>query len=148
MSNLINIEENKNEIDDTGFFTSEDQRILNINMKRREEILDKMFENGAPDRSGDIRVAKEVMESMDNKIIETAKLRAKTREEDNKDRHIDLIVETLKRTQKIKEENKQNIIDVDVDDDYMPDDVVPGEMETEFIELNINDFTNNRNEDS
>ena len=107
-------------------------------MMYREMMLDDLFEDGAPIKSGDMRVAKEIIESMDKKVVDTATLRAKVKNDETSGAIVDLVRETLEfaTRNRIPMKNRE----ISTPDELMPDDVVPGEMEIDPIELELDTF--------
>jgi len=122
------------------FFTEGDKRSLEKNKKHYEDMLDGMFKGGTPAKSGEIRVAKEVIESMDNRTIAIANIRAKVSKDEEDTQFQGLVLETLKQAAKDKGGNIVSDLVPHLEDEYMPTDLIVGEMEITPLELELKDF--------
>ncbi|RLF08140.1 MAG: hypothetical protein DRJ64_01630 [Thermoprotei archaeon] len=116
----------------------EEHRILHKTRKLREEIVDTFIEEkGIPTRSGDMRVVNELLNSMDTNVTSVVDLRLK--HEDNKQSEdlTDAIATIFNKiniaSNKIDINKKETI----VTDKFVPDDIVPGEDEIEYVELDV-----------
>ena len=136
-------------IESDGFFNSTEQAMMNKNLKIRDQIIDKMTGDGEdiPIDNSTIRVLKEVIESSDNAIIKTAELRARQDDNNKLGAMTDVIAATLK--QAATGAGSGEVVDrkVFVDDDFIPVDVVPGEMEISAKPLSLEDFGDKKEED-
>ena len=118
----------------------EEHRILEKTKNLREKIVDNFInENGLPTRSGDIRVLNEVMNSMDSNVTSTVELRLKHEENKQAEDLTEAIVEIFKNVNNKSIRNKENV-PVTIDDKFVPDDVVPGEDQIEYQELDAEEI--------
>jgi len=120
----------------------EEHRVLDKTKRIREKIVDNYInENGIPTRTSDIRVLNEVMNSMDSNITTTVDLRLKHEENKQTEDLTGAIVEIFKSINdkgvNIDISKKQ----VSVEDKFVPDDVVPGEDQIEYQELDADEIT-------
>ena len=123
-----------------GFFNSEENRILDKTMQLREDILDSMTADGIPEKTNEIRVIKEVIESMDKKVMDSANLRAKVNKDKSDTKMSELVIQTLKNRAKYRHDTVPAERILELEESYIPDDVVEGEMEMGPAELDANDY--------
>ena len=116
----------------------EEHRVLHKTRELREQIVDTFIkEKGVPTKSGDMRVVNELLNSLDTNVTSTVELRLK--HEENKQSE-DLTEAIVSIFNKINDDS--NNIDIDnkevvVSDKFVPDDVVPGEDQIEYSELDV-----------
>lgn len=56
-------------------FTDDDERLLSKTMGMREKLIESFTKEGIPSKGSDVRVLKEVLDSIDNTILSKAKLK-------------------------------------------------------------------------
>jgi len=62
---------------DVGIYTPEEQELLNKTLDYRLRMMSEVFKEGTPRRPGDIRVANEVLNSIDSAVDKAANTRLK-----------------------------------------------------------------------
>jgi len=128
-----------------GLFTSDEEELLKKTRKVRLDLIDSMTEDTVPTRSGDIRVLNETLDAMDRQILDIAKIKAKATEEDNNNKVTNMVVELLSRVSSNTPLARNS--DISLPDEYIPVDVVPGELDINADRLELKDFINGGNED-
>lgn len=128
-------------------FTDEENAVLQRNMDRRELMLQFMFDEGkSPEKSGDMRVAKEIIESLDSMMLTRAKMRSdvSSEEQDREIKKLALETMRLNRLQAVNsddESSKPDNVDITI-----PTDIVDGENDLVQDTLLIGDFVKKRKE--
>ena len=109
-------------------FNKEEQEDINKSRKIKRMIIDDMTNDGmdVPSKPGDIRVLKEVLESLDKETTDKALIRAKHKEVGNADTYNKMALAMISA-------NRQAIRNpvarkVELDDSHIPLDTVDGEM--------------------
>lgn len=128
------------------FFNSEESEALKKTRDMRLKLIDDMTSAGLPSRSGDIRVLNETMNALDGQVLETAKIRSKQQENDSREKTVTMVAEILGRVTQGSRPVLTNR-DIDLPDDYLPVDIVPGETEISPDELSLKDFIRGENQD-
>ena len=151
MSNIV--ETDNNEIEPIGedFLTETERKLHKKTLLLREKIIDEMTDNGTniPTSTSEIRVLKEVMESLDNRINNDRKARIdRERDKDNKATK-ELIAETLKMVSMNNEVTNGKRIE-ELPDVFVPDDdeIVEGELDINPNPINIEDIIGDKGEDN
>jgi len=115
-------------------------------MDYREQIIDEMAKGGVTTKPGEIRVFKEVIESMDNKVIQIANLRAKERSNENNEAVVNAVAEALKQAARGGLAVPTNRT-IKTPDDIIPDDIVDGELDISPEPLSLDEFNVGGNKD-
>ncbi len=127
------------------FYTQREQAIIDRNLDRREQLISAMMADGVPTKTGEVRVIKEVIESIDNKITETAKLRLKHDENTNAANAAENAAEILKAiaSRKATEIFIPQNNSIELEDKYMDTiEIVAGELEINPPTLTLDDIDN------
>ena len=116
----------------------EEHRVLAKTRELREEIVDTFIgEKGIPTKSGDMRVINELLNSMDANVTSVVDLRLKNEENKQSEDLTDAIVDIFTRINTKAEDVDINTKDVNISEMHVPDDVVPGEDQIEYTELDV-----------
>lgn len=140
--NVETVSEANNEISTDGIFTVEEKRLFDKTMRYREKMLDELFKGDQPPvTTGEMRVAKEIMESIDNAQIGRAKARISLKQNEDTSQIKAMVAETLLAISKNRAEiNRGESIPV-IAEESLSDITVP---ETALIDgridLNTADF--------
>lgn len=127
-------DENNNSI-----FTTEENAILELTKKARVDTLTLMIKDGVPVKSGDIRVMTELATSLDKVVTDSAAIRIKHSDVQNKEAMVGIVAATLvavsrnKRPAADRQVALPEHIDVSV--------IVPGHMDISPTQLDPNDFS-------
>jgi len=132
----MNREEQRND----SFYTSEESKILNKTMDIRMKIVDSMVEDGVPIKTNEIRVLKEVIESIDNKTTENAKLRLKHDENITAGNNAELAAEMLKQIASRKVEDVYIPRNMELPSNVKEPTIVTGELEINPPTLTLDDI--------
>lgn len=127
------------EIDKSSVFLPEETRVLDKTLQLREDIIDNFIKNGLPDKTNEIRVLNELMNSMDSQVLSKVDKRLKVKEDSNNEVAINVIKELLKKNDSKREAlpvNKDLYIDIELD----ISEVVFGEDKIEYEELSLTDL--------
>ena len=81
----------------TEILSEEDKKILQEGINQYTTIVNSMMANGAPQKSGDIRVVKEVIEARSRQVIDTAKLTIDNNSNDVQQQTIEMATEVMKQ---------------------------------------------------
>ena len=119
--------------------TEDENNVISKTRQLRMEIIDKYLEEkGIPTNTRDIRVLNEVMNSLDSQVLGLVDRRLKKEENDTTNDIKDMVKEVLDKVtdemfMKIDVVNKNRKIELS--DDYIPTDIVPGETELEYKKI-------------
>lgn len=125
--------------DDQGIFTADEENVLSKTLKLRLDMVNNLTETALPVRTGDVRTVNELLTSIDNQVYEKVKIRAKQKESEDKNKTITYVAAILGSIA----QDQPRIIgnrDIELPDNYLPIDVVPGEMEIGSEQLALKDF--------
>ncbi len=131
--------------EDENIFNKEETDLLAKTRKVRLEMIEDMTDDGMPHKSGDIRVLNETLDAMDRQVLDVVKIKAKQKEDDGADRIANIVVQILNNVGS----NGPQIIsnrEIDLPDEYIPLDIVPGETDITPETLALSNFIMN-NED-
>ncbi len=129
-----------NAVNDNGLFTEEELIVRRTNMERRESMLEELFSNGAPTKSGDMRVAKEIIEASDNAILTTAKLRKDAEKQEDNAKISGLILATIMASAKNNQNKRRESVVISLGDEHIPEDIIDGELEDGIKQLAMIDY--------
>jgi hypothetical protein len=116
----------------------EEHRILAKTRELREKIVDTFIEEkGVPTKSGDMRVVNELLNSLDTNVTSTVDLRLKHEENKQSEDLTDAIVDIFNKINNNVHKVDVNKKEVVLADKFVPDDVVPGEDQIEYEELDV-----------
>lgn len=126
-------------------FSEEELAIINKTRDTRNKLIDELTEDGVPTRAGDIRVLNETLDAADRQVLDIVKLK-KSQQEDNSDRMVGMVVELLSKVTSNNPVAYGNN-EINLPDEYIPVDVVPGETDIGAEELSLSDFIEVREDD-
>ena len=121
-------------------YTEDELVLLEKTKKIRVDIADNMTKNGVPNNVAEIRVLNEVLTTLDKSVNETVANRLKHNENENKEALLDTVALALSNISKTKTAATNRVIDAP--EEYIPDDIVPGETDIGVSQLNPSDFIN------
>jgi len=121
-------------------FDKEEETLLKKTRDIRFKLIDDMTEDQLPTRSGDIRVLNETLDAADRQLIDLAKLKAKQQETEGNNKTIAMVSELLGRVATGASMQQISNHAIDLPDDFIPIDIVPGEVETSPEELELGLF--------
>lgn len=110
-----------------GIYTEEESDKLAKYSKLRDQMVDVMFKGGTPENNKDIRLANELLMAGEKSIHDTASNRTKHQDSMNKEAILETVAEALKAV--AMNQIAVNSIDrnLDIPDQYVPNDIVEGE---------------------
>jgi len=119
----------------------EEHRILSKTRDLREKLVDNFIEeNGLTTKTGEMRVINELLNSLDTNVTSVVDLRLKNEENKQSEDLTDAIVSIFNKindnANNVDIENKV----VDVGERNVPDDIVPGEDQIEYQELDMGEI--------
>lgn len=128
-----------NKESEDNLFGAEEESIISKTRKIRLDLIDDMVDGGMPQRSGDIRVLNETLDALDRQVLDVTKIKAKQKEDDGNNKTILMVTELLSRVQQGKPQVIPNR-EIDLPDDYIPADIVPGETDIGPEQLELKNF--------
>lgn len=119
-----------------------EQADLEFLKQTRMSVIKSMTENGLPVKAGEIRVLNELLSAGEKSIHDTVANKLKYQDNQNKDALNDIVAAALLHMQANRvtpvasgySESKE------LEDKYIPTDIVPDELSQEVLELEIKDF--------
>lgn len=120
-------------------YTEEEIAVLEKTKKVRLDVINNMTKEGVPNKTSDLRVMNEYMNSLDEAINKAATNRLKHEDNNNKDAIAASIASALLEIDNRRQDMTRARVLV-MPDDYIPTDIVPGEMDINPSKLDINDF--------
>jgi len=127
------------EMDSAEIFLPEETRLIKKSLDIREQMVDKLIEDGIPKDTRKIRVINEVLNSIDSLVLGKVDRRLKHGENQNQQDMVELVKEVLLAVEKQK--TSVGPIEIPEIEPLSPDELVPGEDKIEYEELDISDFT-------
>jgi len=126
---------------DEEIFLPEESRLINKSLKIREQIVDKILEDGIPTDNRKIRVINELLSAMDNLVLGKADRRLKKQENEDNGQLTEIVKTFLLERAKHKgSENRRVNKEVILDDSYQLEDIKPGEDSFEYVEITMEDI--------
>ena len=126
---------------DEEIFLPEESRLINKSLKIREQIVDKILEDGIPTDNRKIRVINELLSAMDNLVLGKADRRLKKQENEDNGQLTEIVRTFLLERAKHKSgENRRVNKEVTLDDSYQLEDIKPGEDSFEYVEITMEDI--------
>ena len=129
------------------FFTAEEETDLQLYKDVRNRIIKDMVAEGVND-SRSRRLMNEILTSAEASIHKNAELRLKHNDNKNKEAIVAQMAEVIKQTHKKRIEAIRSLdtTNPDIDNKYIPTDIVKGETEINPAPLNIDEFVTGENE--
>ena len=130
----------------SGVFKSNDELLLEKTQKYRLEMIDDLMEDGVPNNMNNVRVVNELLNDVDKQIMDKTKLTNKQEADDKNGNIANMVVEILANISSdgpTMSTNRQ----LEIPDDILTLDVVPGETAISPEELNLSDFINEGNDE-
>jgi len=117
---------------------SDEERLLLKTRKIREDMVDEFIKNnnGVPTKTSEMRVINEVLNSIDDQTLGLVDRRFKHEENEQLEDITAIIKEVFTNVDKFKKKADK----IDIDDKYIPTDIVVDEDSIEFKELNFEDL--------
>ena len=132
------------------FLTDTEQGRLDKSLNKLEELLDAVFEDGPPIKGSDVRVAKEIATELSNTTLKIAEVRNKAKQTDTDEKLTEAIRESIRdmhREKAKKISTLQLSRERELEDTFIPNDIVPGETVIEIEELSPEEFLKQNNEE-
>ncbi len=124
------------------FFSEQEKGLLNRSVDIRFKMIDKMMEDGIPYKTNEVRVINELLNSVDQKTMETAKLRLKHQENTDAQSQAEIAAEILKNIANSKSNLIERTESIPVIDTAICEEVVivPGELDIKIPTLTFSDL--------
>jgi len=128
------------ETNDVELFQPEEYRLLNKTVQIREQIVDHMLKDGIPYKTSEIRVLNELLNSIDNNILGKVDKRLKFKENENNNDMKEIVKAIMLESEKRKQEAKSTGLVETLPEDYVLEEVVPGEDSFEYEEITLEEI--------
>lgn len=123
------------------FLSEEDFEILNRSKKYRLKMTEKLFEDGTPDSTREMRMANELLSSLDESILKLAKLTQDQKKNASDDAFNNTLISIIKNTKKESNERRNlTLPDKDID-------MLESELREPGRELSPADFIDGDNDE-
>jgi len=129
-------------MDNSSIYGTDEQRILDKTMDVREQMVDNFIRGGVPEKTNEIRVINEVLNSMDAQVMSKVSNRLKTDESKN-DSEILSMVKNILLSSSTELENMEALEAPIIEQTLTEDDIVLGEDSIELTELDLNTIKGN-----
>jgi len=143
-----------NDFQDVDIFNETEKSRIEKYQQKFDDLVERAFEDGAPKRFSEMRAAKEILESASANIIKIAEIKNKAKK-DKADTNIKTrMIETVKqaairRQQQLREaRNSIGEVPLELDESFIPNDIVEGELEINPAPLNVKDFLKGDDDDN
>ena len=128
-------------MDNNSIYTQEEQDLLKLSQTTRKKIIEDMTKNGIPSYK-EVEVLNQVLASLDKSVNDAATIRQKHQDSNARAETIASVVEILKQ---VKEQNalvagRENLDDVELDIEFIPVDIVPGEQDMDQRQLTLDEM--------
>lgn len=117
--------------------TDQDLERLETSYRCRSAIVENIFKDGIPNKVSVMETINKILDSMDKSIYDRANIKLKHEENQNKEAILDIITETLTN---ISKQNIQVNRDTELDNEYIPDDIVDGETDIQPDQITLTDI--------
>ena len=127
-------------MDNNSIYTQEEQDLLKLSQTTRKKIIEDMTKNGIPSYK-EVEVLNQVLASLDKSVNDAATIRQK-HQDNARAETIASVVEILKQ---VKEQNalvagRENLDDVELDIEFIPVDIVPGEQDMDQRQFTLDEM--------
>lgn len=128
-------------MDNNSIYTQEEQDLLKLSQTTRKKIIEDMTKNGIPSYK-EVEVLNQVLASLDKSVNDAATIRQKHQDSNARAETIASVVEILKQ---VKEQNalvagRENLDDVELDIEFIPVDIVPGEQDMDQRQFTLDEM--------
>lgn len=122
-------------------YTPEEQALLDLTRSKRKSIIEDMTKNGTPGYK-EVEVLNQVMASLDKSIHDGVSNRVKLQDNNNKEEILRTVAETLRQMKldRAKAKQAEYETDTELSDEYLPTDIVKGELEMEQKQFSIEEL--------
>ena len=128
---------------DNSVYTEEERKRLEDNYNYRSKMVQYAFSNGQiPEHPKEIEAINSVLNSMDKAIVDAATNRLKQQETMNKDATLNIVSDMIKAIHKQQLELKQIKRSTNIEDEYIPTDIVTGEKDIIPENITLDDIMN------
>jgi hypothetical protein len=127
-------------VEESTIFNSEENRILNKTIGLREKIIDQMSGVDLPTKAHELLALNTILDAMDKQVMDKVKIRAKQEEESGKNKTIAMVAEILGKIDTKNGHVPLSNNDIILSDNFLPNDIVPGETEVSPDKLSLADF--------
>ena len=128
---------------ENNIYTEEERKRLEDNYNYRSKMVQYAFSNGQiPDNPKEIEAINSVLNSMDKAIVDAATNRLKQQENMNKDATLNIVSDMIKTIHKQQLELKQVKRNTNIEDEYIPTDIVAGERDIIPENITLDDIMN------
>ena len=123
-------------------YTQEEQEILDYSRKVRLDVVKDMTKGGTPGYK-EVEVLNQVLTSLDKSVHDSVSNRVKLQDSNNKAEILATVAETIKQIKLDRAKAKREAMEVDtqLDDSYVPIDIVPGEQEMEQKQFSLDELS-------
>ena len=125
---------------DVELFQPEEARLLNKTVDIREKIVDHLLKDGIPYKTNEIRVINELLNSIDSNVLGRVDRRLKHKENENSSDMKELVKTIFLEKEKIMNEIKPIDLKETLPDEYVLEEVVPGEDSFEYEEITLEEI--------
>jgi len=125
---------------DVELFQPEEARLINKTVQIREQIVDHLLKDGIPYKTSEIRVINELLNSIDSNILGRVDRRLKHKENENNNDLKEIVKAVLLESEKRKREAKANGPVEALPEEYVLEEVVPGEDSFEYEEITLEEI--------
>jgi hypothetical protein len=124
-------------------FSPEDQRVLNKTQSIRISIAEKLTKSDpVPGDSDEKRLLVQVLDGIDKQVLMKTKIKTDDQNQKTQQQTATIIAELLLKTNKaIIESPLDNSLKL-LSDNYKPDTIVPGQLDTGCVEINPEEILN------
>jgi len=143
-----------NDFQDVDIFNGTEKSRIEKYQQKFDDLVERAFEDGAPKRFSEMRAAKEILEAASANIIKIAEIKNKAKK-DKADTNIKTrMIETVKqaairRQQQLREaRNSIGEVPLELDESFIPNDIVEGELEINPAPLNVKEFLKGDDDDN
>ena len=137
MNNIVELN-NDLEDDSISVFTDEDQDTLDFTQNMRKNLVINMTKEKLPKDIGSVRVLNELLGSMDSQVTDKTKIKLNANKNADDSKHKEAMLSAL--TNIDRETGKARTGSLELEDEFIPIDLVPGETSTNKIELDYEEI--------
>lgn len=122
-------------------YTQEELDILKLTREKRLTMVNDMTKGGTPGYK-EVEVINQMLTSLDKSVHDSVSNRVKLQDTNNKTEILASVAEAIKQLniQRAKAKQSNEVVDVDLADEYIPIDLVPGEQDMDQKQFSLDEL--------
>jgi hypothetical protein len=129
------------EMDKSMVFLPSELKVLDKTLQYREMMVEELFKDGVPKDTRKMRIANELLTSIDSQVLGRVDRRLKHDENENAEDVTELLKELFFKLEQQKSNTANVTLEVpEIPEALSPDEIVPGEDKIEYEEIELSEI--------